>query len=60
MIYHNNEPVRVVTMACGYRYRLRPISSVLECGSVIPSRDSSTMTRDQLRQAVRKHYLEGK
>lgn len=50
MIQVNGENTSVVRMACSYLFRLKPESD----GS------GKTINRDQLRAAVRKHYLEGK
>ncbi len=54
MIQVNGENRRVVKMACGYLYRLKP-ENLGVTHSV-----GETVNRGQLSSAVRKHYLEGK
>jgi len=54
MIQVNGERVKVVRMASGYLFRLK-----LQ-GVGVTGRAGTTVNRDQLRAAVRKHYLERK
>ncbi len=54
MIQVRGEKRRVVRLACGYLYRLKP-----ECAGV-KGTSGETMNRDQLARAAREYYLEGK
>ncbi len=54
MIKYNGERRKVVMMACGDLYRLKPNDT----GTT--HRQGETMTRSQLIRAAREYYLEGK
>lgn len=54
MIIFNGERRKVVMMACGYLYRLKPSDT----GAT--HRQGETMTRSQLSKAAREYYLEVK
>lgn len=54
MIQVNGEKRRVVRLACGYLYRLKPEDAGVKVNA------GETVNRWQLVAAVRKHYLEGK
>ena len=54
MIQVRGERVKVVRMACGYRFKLKP-----EYAGVT-GKVGSVVNRDQLETAVREYYLEGK
>lgn len=60
MIQVNGESRKVIRMACGTRYRHTPVINSLPCGYQPYSWEGVTLTRDQLKAVVRKHYLEGK
>jgi hypothetical protein len=51
MIKYNGERRKVVMMACGDRYRLKPEDIGTSC------RQGETMTRRQLSELVKKYYL---
>jgi len=54
MIMFRGEKRKVVMMACGDLFRLKPSNTG------ITHRQGETMTRSQLSKAVREYYLEGK
>jgi hypothetical protein len=54
MIMFRGERRKVVMMACGELYRLKPNDT----GAT--RRQGETMTRSQLAKAAREYYLEGK